>query len=204
MNIIHADIEAMDKRFRTNFVNSLSGFKSLFLISTMNSKGDCNLAIFNSVIHIGANPPLLGFISRPNTVDRHTLENIKELNIYTLNSVDRSFFQKAHHTAARYERNVSEFDASGLSMQFMKDCQVPFVKESSLKIEMILREIYDIKSNGTHLVIGEIRKVHLPDGMTHDDGYIDLEKMNILSGTGLDAYHETKLIERLPYAKPKS
>lgn len=203
MNINHLDIDNMDKRFKTQFVNSLSGFKSLFLIGTMNKDGNHNLAIFNSVMHIGANPPLLGFISRPNTVDRHTLENIKEIKLFTLNSVDRSFFQKAHHTAARYDRDNSEFDAAGLSTEFKEDCQVPFVKESSLKIEMIYRESYDVKSNGTHLVIGEIQKVYLPESGIAEDGYVNLEELGVLSGSGLDAYHETKLIERLEYAKPK-
>ncbi|MEQ8359989.1 MAG: flavin reductase [Cytophagales bacterium] len=203
MNINHVDIECMDKRYRTQFVNSLSGFKSLFLIGTINKQGDSNLAIFNSVIHIGANPPLLGLISRPDTVERHSFENIKEIKLFTLNSVDKTIYHKAHQTAARYDKSTSEFEAAGLSMQFMGDCQVPFVKESSLKIEMMFRESYDIKSNGTHLIIAEIQNIYLPESCIEMDGYINLENMGILSGSGLDAYHETKLIERLPYAKPK-
>lgn len=47
-------------------------------MGTVNKIGHTNLAIFNSVIHIGANPPLMGFISRPNSGERHTLENIQE------------------------------------------------------------------------------------------------------------------------------
>ncbi len=204
MTINNVDIDTMDKRFRTQFVNSLSGFKSLFLIGTINKDGDHNLAIFNSVMHIGANPPLLGFISRPNTVDRHTIENVKEIKLFTLNSVDKDFFKKAHQTSARYDRKISEFEAVGLSTEFKGDCQVPFVKESALKIEMIFRESYDIKSNGTHLIIGEIQKVHLPEKCISDDGFVDLSKLNVLSGSGLDAYFESKLIERLAYAKANS
>ncbi len=203
MNVNHVDIECMDKRYRTQFVNSLSGFKSLFLIGTINKQGDPNLAIFNSLVHIGANPPLLGFISRPNTVERHSIENIKEIKLFTLNSVEKAFYNKAHQTAARYKKSISEFEAAGLNMQFLGDCQVPFVKESALKIEMIFRESYDIKSNGTHLIIGEIQNVYLPKSCLEKDGYVNLENLGILSGSGLDAYHETKLIERLPYAKPK-
>jgi flavin reductase (DIM6/NTAB) family NADH-FMN oxidoreductase RutF len=70
------DLESMEQRFRTNFINSISGFKSVALIGTTDSKSQTNLAIFSSIIHIGANPPLLGFVVRPDSVERHTLENI--------------------------------------------------------------------------------------------------------------------------------
>ena len=34
------------------------------------------------------------------------------------------------------------------------------------------------------------------------DGFVALDKINALASAGLDAYYETKLIERLSYAKP--
>ena len=55
----------------TSFFNSLSGAKPGFLIGS-GSKSDENVAIFNSITHLGANPPLLGFIQRPVNVERHT------------------------------------------------------------------------------------------------------------------------------------
>ena len=61
----------LDKRKFTAFFNALSGAKPGYLIGSGEGK-DENLAIFNSITHIGANPPLLGFIQRPATVDRHT------------------------------------------------------------------------------------------------------------------------------------
>ncbi len=73
------DIAAMDDRYRVFFVNALSGFKAAHLVGTTSAteEGQDNLALFSSVVHIGANPPLLGMISRPHTVPRHTLENIQ-------------------------------------------------------------------------------------------------------------------------------
>lgn len=194
----------MEQQFRTQFVNSLSGFKSLFLIGTKSTTGQGNLAIFNSVIHIGANPAMLGFVCRPDSVDRHTLENIMDTKYYTLNAVGKDFYEMAHQTAARYDRGQSEFEATGLSDQNIDDFHAPFVKESELKIAMKLQERYDIKANGTHLIIGSVENVYLSDEAISDDGYINLEELGIITGTGLDAYHDTHLISRLPYAKAKS
>ena len=198
------DIKAMDKRFRTQFVNSLSGFKSLFLIGTKSASAQSNLAIFNSVIHIGADPPLLGFVSRPNSVARHTLENIMATGEYSLNSVDRGFYKNAHQTGGRYHVEVSEFDVAKLTEEYIKGFHPPFVAESSLKMAMSLKERIDIQSNGTHLIVGQIEEVFLKDDLIQPDGFIDIEKLQIIGGSGLDAYHSTSLIERLPYAKAKS
>ena len=55
----------MDQRERAAFINSLGGFKSLVLIGTQSKNGQSNLAVFSSLFHLGANPPLFGIIVRP-------------------------------------------------------------------------------------------------------------------------------------------
>jgi flavin reductase (DIM6/NTAB) family NADH-FMN oxidoreductase RutF len=114
-------------------INSLNGFKSLNLIGTINKEVQTNLAIFNSVMHIGANAPLIGFISRPDPVERHTLENIKQTSYYTINHVNKDIFEKAHQTSARYKREQSEFDATGLSIDYKNNFVAPFVLESNIQ-----------------------------------------------------------------------
>ena len=77
----HFDLEALsnlDKLYRINLINSCSGFKSANLIASKNKNGISNVAIFSSVIHLGSDPALLAFITRPTTVSRNTYENILE------------------------------------------------------------------------------------------------------------------------------
>ena len=57
MIITKENILQFEKLYRTNLFNSLSGFKSANLIGTISKEGKTNLAIFSSVIHVGANPP---------------------------------------------------------------------------------------------------------------------------------------------------
>ena len=122
----------MEKRYRVNFINSLPGFKSLNLIGTINAKGESNLSIVSTVTHFGSNPPLLGYVSRPQSVDRHTLTNIHELGSYSINQVGADFYQKAHQTSARYLAEISEFDAVGLTEEYRDSHRAPFVGESSI------------------------------------------------------------------------
>lgn len=195
-------ITKMEKIFRGNFVNSLSGFKSATLIGTVDKEKRTNLALFSSIVHIGANPPLIGFIMRPVSVPRHTYENIKATGYYTINHIHKIIFKKAHHTSARFPKEVSEFKATGLTEEFLEDFPAPFVKECRIKLAVKYSEEYLIQKNGTILIIGEILKVILPDDIIKPDGYVDIEKAGTLAISGLDCYHTTSRIERLPYAKP--
>lgn len=198
----HQEIDRMDKRFRTAFINSLSGFKSLGLIGTQNNSSQTNVAVFNSLIHIGANPPLVGFISRPGVVERQTLENIVETGYYTINHVHEAIFRAAHQTSARYPREISEFDATGLTSEYKDAFFAPFVAESFVQIAVEFKEQIHIPINNTVLVIGQIQSVYLPENCMFEDGALDLEKAGSLTSLGLDSYHKTTKIARLSYAKP--
>jgi flavin reductase (DIM6/NTAB) family NADH-FMN oxidoreductase RutF len=157
--ISHKELTKMTSRYRAQMINSLSGFKSANLIGTCNGNQLNNLAIFSSVIHLGSSPALVGFITRPNSVERHTLENIKHTKCYTINQVNESFWREAHQTSARYEANECEFIKTGLTAEYIDKITAPFVKESRVKYALTLKEIMPIELNGTLLVIGEITDI---------------------------------------------
>ena len=196
------DIQNLESRFRTTFINSLGGFKSLALIGTRNKKGETNLAIFNSIVHLGASPPLIGFIIRPDSVDRHTLSNILETGELTINHVQEDFYERAHQTSARYPEGVSEFAETGLTEEYQFGMYAPFVKESAVQIGAAFRQRIDISENGTVMIVAKIKHVVIPEGILQKDGYLDLHKAGTITCSGLDSYHRTEPIARLAYAKP--
>ena len=196
------DIEQFEQRYRTAFVNSLAGFRQAVLIGTKSVDGDTNLAIFNSLIHLGANPALFGLINRPDSVERHTLQNIIDTKEYTLNYVGAVYYKKAHQTSARYEKVISEFDEVGFKEIYHPFCKAPFVEEAIVKIAMKLEDIIPIPLNGTVLIIGSIMQVEMDASMIGPDGFIELSEAEILISQGLDAYFVSKKLGRLPYAKP--
>jgi flavin reductase (DIM6/NTAB) family NADH-FMN oxidoreductase RutF len=201
MIISKENISDFEKLYRAAFINSLSGFKSANLIGTISSEEKTNLAIFNSVIHVGANPPLMGFLMRPASVERHTYTNIKETNYFTINQINKEIFKQAHQTSARYEKDVSEFDACRLIPEYTETIKAPYVKESKIKIGLRFLEEQKIKSNDTIFIVGEILEVIIPDDIILTDGFADIEKSGTIAISGLDSYHETKRIARLAYAK---
>ena len=195
------DILNMESKNRAAFINSLTGFKSASLIGTIDNNEKTNLSIFSSVIHLGSNPALIGFINRPDTVERHTLENILETQCFTINHINKNIYKAAHQTAARYPKDISEFDATGLTPQFNNTIKAPYVKESAIKYGLEFLEKHELVINGTILVIGRVVEIMLPEVCVMMDGSIDIEKAETIAISGLDSYHLTNRIARLSYAK---
>lgn len=196
------DIKELEKRYRTNLINSLSGFKSVNLIGTVDEAGRTNVSVFSSIVHLGANPALMGFIMRPVTVTRNTYENIMAKGYYTFNHITTDFYKKAHQSSARYPADVSEFEAVGLRAEFKNDFPAPFVAESPVQIGLAFREQIEIPINGTILMIGEVQELYVPENYLADDGYLDIEAAGTITVSGLDSYHATQRLARLSYAKP--
>ncbi len=195
-------IESLEKQYRVHLINSLGGYKSVALVGTSDKNKNTNLAIFSSYFHIGANPPLIGMIFRPSPPERDTLHNILESGFYTINHINETIYRQAHQTSARYDKNISEFDATGLQTEYKNDFFAPFVAESNVQLGIAFKEKMDISINNTTMIIGEIIQIHIPENCLLKDGFINLEKANTITCSGLDSYHKTVQLDRLSYAKP--
>ncbi len=195
------DIMYLEKSFRAAFVNSLLGFKSVALVGSVNRSEQSNLAVISSFFHIGASPPYIGFISRPDSEERHTLSNILETGFYTVNHINENFYEQAHHTSARYPLEVSEFGVTSLTEDYKNGFKAPFVKESTIQLGVQFKERINLSINNTVLIIGQIMQVYFPSNCLCEDGFLDIEKAQSITCSGLDSYHKTKRLARLSYAK---
>ena len=195
-------INELESLYRINLINSSSGFKSANLIGSRNCAGKSNVAIFSSVIHLGSNPPLLGFIMRPTTVPRNTYENIKETGSYTINHVYKEIIEEAHHSSAKYGAEISEFSVTDLEEYDDDKCFAPFVKNAPVQLQMQFREEHHLQINGTILMIGEVIGIYVKDELLEEDGFVNLSKGNVAALNGLDAYTIPKFETRLPYQRP--
>ena len=97
MQYSNKDILELDRVVRLKIINSITGIKPANLIGTMDGNQTTNLAVFSSVVHLGSQPPLLGFVARPKTEDSGpTLRNIEENGMYTMNHLRPVCLERAH------------------------------------------------------------------------------------------------------------
>ena len=196
-------IDALAIRYKNNLINSISGYKSANLIGTKSKAGNTNLAVFNSIVHLGSNPAFLGFILRPTTVPRHSYQNMQETGVFTINHISKDQIEDAHHTSAKYPENISEFNQTKLEEEYKLDCFAPFVKDAPVQIACRYVNDYLIKENDTLLVVGAVEHLFVQDEMLLEDGYVQLDKGEVVTVNGIDGYALPQLLERFPYARPK-
>lgn len=202
-HLSHSAIAAMDSRYRGNLINSLSGFKSVSLIGTVNAQAQPNVAIFSNIVHLGANPALIGFVNRPLAAAPHTIANIQASGWYTVNHITPSMVAKAHQTSAKYDAGVSEFTTTGLQEIYRDGCAAPFVADSAVQYSMKLVEIIPITHNQTFFVIGAVQDVYVSElGAIAADGFIALNQLESVASLGMDGYYSTRKLGRYAYAKP--
>ena len=194
-------ISQMEKIERLNLINSCTGYKSASLLGTRSVDGKTNVAIFSSVTHLGSNPAMIGFIMRPTTVPRDTYKNIKETGYFTINHITADMISDAHHTSANYELGTSEFEKTNLEQEYKANIVVPFVKGSPVQLYCKYLNEYHIKENDTIHVIASIEHLFFEEELEHKDGWLQLDKGNVVAINGLDGYCLPKLIDRYEYAR---
>lgn len=203
-HLTNEELQSFERFYRANLVNSLTGFKSASLIGTVNESGHTNLAIFSSIVHIGSDPALVGYINRPKKAAPHTLANIEAVGEYTINHILPEFVDRAHQSSAKYSDNISEFNELGFNPEFIENFRAPFVKESRVKYALKLQEIIPITLNETYLVIGKVEHILINPAIIGHDGFIDLQSAESICSNGIDSYYQAKSLGRFEYAKADS
>ena len=200
-HISRENISKMEKIERLNLINSCTGYKSANLIATKSVDGKSNVAIFSSITHLGSDPALIGFILRPTTVPRDTYKNIRETGFFTVNHITVDMIAEAHHTSANYEAGISEFDKTKLEEEYKNDILIPFVKGSPVQLYCKYVNEYYIKENDTIHLIASIENLFFDGNLQHEDGWLQIDKGNVVALNGLDGYCLPKLVDRFQYAR---
>jgi flavin reductase (DIM6/NTAB) family NADH-FMN oxidoreductase RutF len=203
MHLTNQQIQDLERIYRLNLINSITGIKPANLIGTRSTDGVANVAIFSSVMHLGSNPALIGMVFRPQAeAKRDTYRNILETEHYTINHVPLTETENAHFTSAKFAADESEFEKCGFSEEYLTDFPAPFVKESRIKLGMKLQQMIPIEVNGTILAIGSVEHLFVPDELLAENGFIDLGKAESVGISGVNSYYKLEKVADYPYAKP--
>ena len=198
MKFTSNDIKNLDKVYRLNLINSITGIKPANLIATRSKDGVDNVAIFSSVVHLGSNPAMIGFVMRPQSnINSDTYQNILDTKCYTINHITEKIYKKAHMTSAKTDQ--SEFDILNIDKESC-DFEVPFIKGSPVQIGMKLLKTIDLP-NKCIFIIGEPEIIIINDKIISSEGKINLSSGNIVGLSGLDGYYNLNYLDSLEYVR---
>ena len=192
------DIKNLDKVYRLNLINSITGIKPANLIATKSKNGVDNVAIFSSVVHLGSNPAMIGFVMRPQSnTNTDTYQNILDTKFYTINHITQKIYKKAHMTSGKTDS--SEFDILSIDKE-NTDFNVPFIKGSPVQIGMKLLKTIDLP-NKCIFIIGEPEIILINDQIITSEGKINLSSGDIVGISGLDGYYNLNYLDSLEYVR---
>ncbi|MBI9034657.1 MAG: flavin reductase family protein [Bacteroidales bacterium] len=161
--------------------------------STVDEKGNPNLAPFSFFNGFGANPPILVFSpsrrGRDNTT-KHTYDNIKKIPEVVINVVNYDMVYQTSLASSDFPEGVNEFEKAGFTAVKSDIVKPARVKESPVSFECKVLQVIETGDQGAagNLVICEIVKIHIDDAILNDEGVIDPNKIDLVGRMGGDYY----------------
>ena len=173
-------------------------------VSTIGADGVFNLAPFSFFTCASVRPPLVCFAvgRKRNGGKKDTVLNIEASKDFVVNVVDEEMAPAMNRTSAEYPPEVDEFREAGLTPVRGDVVKAPLVAESPMSMECTLRQIVTFGENadGHALIIGEVVRFHLRDGL-FASGHIDLSELRHIGRLGGEAFY-CRTTDRLVIPRP--
>ena len=173
-------------------------------VSSISKKGVTNLAPFSFFNGVGANPPTLVFCpaNRRDGRPKDTLHNIEQTGEFVVHVVPFALAESMNQTAADYDSEISEIEASGLQTVSSESINVPRLADAPAAFECVLHQSIHLGSGpaGANLVIGRIVRMHVRDELFDEAGNIDPGRLDTIGRLGGAGY--TRTTDRFDLPRP--
>ena len=183
--------------------------RPIAFVSTKSNDGILNLAPFSYFNGVCSNPPTIMFAPARRGYDgltKDTLNNIQETKEFVVNLVSEEISEQMVACATDYDREIDEFQVSGLTPIDSIIVKPPRVKESKVSFECNLNTVIEIgkaEPGAGFVVLGTIVMFHIDDTV-YKDGHIDLEALNPIGRLAGNSY--TRIVDNfdiIRQIKPK-
>ena len=143
--------------------------RPIALVTTIDAEGRVNAAPFSFFNVLGSEPPIVGICpgDRGPGVPKDTAANIRATLEFVVNLVDEELGGRMNLCAAPLPPGESELERAGLTPAASSAVKPPRVAEAPASLECVSRGIIEIGHN--RLIIGEVLRVHVRDGIFDPD-----------------------------------
>jgi len=177
---------------------SAVGPRPIAFASTVNEKGEPNLAPFSFFNVFSANPPILVFspvLRIKDDSEKHTLENVKNHKEVVINIVNYDMVQQMSLASTDYADGINEFEKTGLTMQESEVVKPFRVKESPVQFECKVNEVKPLgdKGGAGNLVICEVLRIHVSEDVLAEGEKIDQHKLDQVARMGGNLYSRANM-----------
>lgn len=169
------------------------GPRPIAFASTIDSKGNINLAPFSFFNVFSANPPIMIFSparSGRTNESKDTYNNVKEVPEVVINVVTHEMVHQMSLASSPYGSDVSEFEKAGFTSLASDMITPPRVKESPVQFECKVNEVIELGDQGGagNLIICEVLRIHVEERLLDENEMIDQHKIDLVSRMGGNWY----------------
>lgn len=169
------------------------GPRPIAFASTIDSKGNINLAPFSFFNVFSANPPIMIFSparSGRTNESKDTYNNVKEVPEVVINVVTHDMVHQMSLASSPYGSDVSEFEKAGFTSLASDMITPPRVKESPVQFECKVNEVIELGDQGGagNLIICEVLRIHVKESLLDQNEMIDQHKIDLVSRMGGNWY----------------
>ena len=164
-------------------------------VSSRSAAGQDNLAPHSFFTIASVNPPMVSFTS---VGRKDTLRNIEETGEFVVNLAPEQLFEQINATATNFDREVSEFDAAGLTREPSRTVTPPRLLESPVALECKLHLVQPV--GDCFVIFGEVTHAAISEDVL-DGNHPQMDHLKPLSRLGRDEWGTTgavHTIKRIP------
>jgi len=170
-------------------------------ISTCDEQGVANLAPYSFFNAISEIPPMVMFVSAPDSrtpmhdpsqhMAKDSLQNIVKTGEFGVNIVGQEQLQEMINSSANLEPEEDEFVAAGLEKMAATDIKPPLVAGAPANLECALHDIIDLPGTaeraGCKMVLGRVLSIHIDDAIIKE-GIVDVTRFQPAARLGYKDY----------------
>ena len=169
--------------------------RPIALVTTRDKAGVHNAAPYSFFNCLSHDPPIvtLGIERRQGGAPKDTVRNIRETREFVVNLVDEAIAERMNICAVDFPEGVDELAEAGLAPVPSSSVKPPRIGESPVNLECRLLHELRFGDNGAageggrSIVLGEVVRFHIRDGLVDAGGHVDVAAMKLvgrLAGSG--------------------
>ncbi len=183
------DPSTLAPRDRYRLLISTVAPRPIAWVSTRAADGSLNLAPFSFFQAVSGTPPLIILsVGQRSGRPKDTLRNIQATGEFVINLVTEDVAERMNQTSGDWPPEVDEFALAGLTPAPSLIVAAPRVAESAINLEAKCKQIVPLEGSDYTLVVGQIVRWHIADGLLAPDGLIDLPRLRPIARLARDEY----------------
>lgn len=153
---------------------SLVAPRPIAWVSSIDSRGRINLAPFSFFNAVATKPLIVMLaIGRKGSTPKDTLKNLQDTGEFVINIVSEELAEAMNITSGDWPPEVNEFEILQLTSLPSIDVKPPRVADAPAAMEAKVRQIVPVEGTSSTLVLGEVVRFHLREGVLRPNGLVD-------------------------------